>query len=63
MNGGSLKNNNNVLATESRNESGGLRWRSDEGSDEESEPIWGMEPTSSGSMPVKGRRTRRFTAR
>ncbi|CAN7137977.1 unnamed protein product [Brassica rapa subsp. narinosa] len=59
----SLKNNNNVLATESRNESGGLRWRSDEGSDEESEPIWGMEPTSSGSMPVKGRRTRRFTAR
>ncbi|CAF1869514.1 unnamed protein product [Brassica napus] len=59
----SLKNNNNVLATESRNKSGGLRWRSDEGSDEKSEPMWGMEPTSSGSMPVKGRRTRRFTAR
>ncbi|KAL0770146.1 hypothetical protein Bca101_035296 [Brassica carinata] len=56
-----LKNNNNVLATESRNNSGGLRWRSYEASDEE-EPNWGIEPISSGSMPVKGRR-RRFAAR
>ncbi|CAH8376467.1 unnamed protein product [Eruca vesicaria subsp. sativa] len=50
----SLKNNNNnnLLATESRNKSGGLRWRSDEASDEEDEP-----------MPVKGRRTRGFAAR
>ncbi|KAG2326358.1 hypothetical protein Bca52824_009086 [Brassica carinata] len=30
-----LKDNNNVLATESRNNSGGLRWRSYEASDEE----------------------------
>ncbi|KAF2605585.1 hypothetical protein F2Q70_00024738 [Brassica cretica] len=56
-----LKDNNNVLATESRNNSGGLRWRSYEASDEE-EPNWGIEPISSGSMPVKGRR-RRFAAR
>ncbi|KAL9302239.1 E3 ubiquitin-protein ligase HOS1 [Arabidopsis thaliana] len=54
----SLKdNNNNVLATESRNNSGGLRWRSDETSDDEDEL------TSFGSMPVKGRRRRRFAAR
>ncbi|XP_024003814.1 E3 ubiquitin-protein ligase HOS1 isoform X2 [Eutrema salsugineum] len=58
----SLKDNNNVLATESRNNNGGLSWRSDEGSDEEDEPKWGMEPSSSSSMPVKGRR-RRFAAR
>lgn len=59
----SLKNNSNVLTTESRNTSGGLRWRSDEASDEEDEPKWTMEPTISGSLPVKGRRTRRFAAR
>ncbi|KAG2326356.1 hypothetical protein Bca52824_009084 [Brassica carinata] len=59
----SLKdNNNNVMVTESRNSGGGLRWRSDEASDEEDEPNWGIEPISSGSMPVKGRR-RRFAAR
>ncbi|KAL1217802.1 E3 ubiquitin-protein ligase HOS1 [Cardamine amara subsp. amara] len=58
----SLKDNNG-LATESRNNSGGLRWRSDETSDEEDEPNLGMEPTSFGSMPVKGRRRRRFAAR
>ncbi|CAN6824109.1 unnamed protein product [Brassica oleracea] len=45
----------------SRNNTGGLRWRSDEASDEE-EPNWGIESISSGSMPVKGRR-RRFAAR
>ncbi|CAG7874135.1 unnamed protein product [Brassica rapa] len=44
------------------NNSGGLRWRSDEASDEEDEPNWGIAPISSGSMPVKGRR-RRFAAR
>lgn len=60
---GSFKDNNNVLATESRNNSGGLRWRSDEASDEEDELKWDMEPTSFGSMPVKGRRTRRFAVR
>ncbi|CAN6814833.1 unnamed protein product [Brassica oleracea] len=59
----SFKDNNNVLATESRNNSGGLRWRSDEASDEEDELKWDMEPTSFGSMPVKGRRTRRFAVR
>ncbi|KAL0740150.1 hypothetical protein Bca4012_081663 [Brassica carinata] len=59
----SLKNNNNVLATESRNRSGGLRWRSDEASDEENEPKWGIESANTGSMPVRGRRTRRFAAR
>ncbi|KAF2565217.1 hypothetical protein F2Q68_00024082 [Brassica cretica] len=57
-----LKDNNNVLATESRNNSGGLRWKSDEASDEEDEPNWGIAPISSGSIPVKGRR-RRFAAR
>ncbi|WZY82106.1 hypothetical protein YC2023_028490 [Brassica napus] len=57
---GSFEDNNNVLATESRNSSGGLRWRSDEASDEEDELKWDMEPTSFGSMPVKGRRSRRF---
>ncbi|KAF2567201.1 hypothetical protein F2Q68_00024079 [Brassica cretica] len=51
----SLKDNNNALATESRNNTGGLRWRSDEASDEE-EPNWGIESISSGSMPVKGMR-------
>lgn len=60
----SLKDNNNVLATESRNNSGGLRWRSDETSDEEDEPKLGMEGmTNFGSIPVKGRRRRRFAAR
>lgn len=59
----SLRDNKNVLATESRNNNGGLRWRSDETSDEEDEPKLSMEPTSSGSMPVKGRRRRRFAAR
>uniref|UniRef100_A0A1J3IJS6 E3 ubiquitin-protein ligase HOS1 n=1 Tax=Noccaea caerulescens TaxID=107243 RepID=A0A1J3IJS6_NOCCA len=59
----SLKDNNNVLASESRNNSGGLRWRSDETSDEEVEPKWDMEPISSGPVPVKGRRRRRFAAR
>uniref|UniRef100_A0A0D3B5X4 RING-type domain-containing protein n=1 Tax=Brassica oleracea var. oleracea TaxID=109376 RepID=A0A0D3B5X4_BRAOL len=59
----SFKDNNNVLATESRNNSGGLRWRSDEASNEEDELKWDMEPTSFGSMPVKGRRTRRFAVR
>ncbi|KAF3508611.1 hypothetical protein F2Q69_00001966 [Brassica cretica] len=58
-----FKDNNNVLATESRNNSGGLRWRSDEASNEEDELKWDMEPTSFGSMPVKGRRTRRFAVR
>ncbi|KAH0925042.1 hypothetical protein HID58_017298 [Brassica napus] len=47
---------------ESRNNSGVLRWRSYEASDEEDEPNWGIAPISSGSMPVKGRR-RRFAAR
>ncbi|CAN7103566.1 unnamed protein product [Brassica rapa subsp. narinosa] len=42
--------------------SGGLRWRSDEASDEEDKPNWGIAPISSGSMPVKGKR-RRFAAR
>ncbi|KFK36872.1 hypothetical protein AALP_AA4G182700 [Arabis alpina] len=59
----SLKDNKNVLAIESRNNSGGLRWRSDEASDEEDEPKWSMEPTNSGSIPVKERRRRKFTAR
>ncbi|KAJ0259503.1 E3 ubiquitin-protein ligase HOS1 [Hirschfeldia incana] len=60
----SLKNNNAaVLATESRNRSGGLRWRSDEASDEEDEPKWTMEPTNSGSVSVKGSRRRGFTVR
>lgn len=59
----SLKDNNNVLATESRNNSGGLRWRSDETSDEEDELKLGMEVTNFSSMPVKGRRRRRFAAR
>lgn len=60
---GSLKNDNNVLATESRNRSGGLRWRSDEASDEENEPKWGIESANTGSMPVRERRTRRLAAR
>lgn len=59
---GSFKDNDNVFATESRNNSGGLRWRSDESSEEEDEPKWGFEPISSRSRPVKGRR-RRFAAR
>ncbi|CAH8361395.1 unnamed protein product [Eruca vesicaria subsp. sativa] len=59
----SFKDNNNVLATEKRNNSGGLRWRSDEASDEEDELKWDMEPTSFGSMPIKGRRTRIFAVR
>ncbi|KAF8108335.1 hypothetical protein N665_0111s0046 [Sinapis alba] len=59
----SFKDNDNVFATESRNNSGGLRWRSDEASDEEDERKWNTEPSSFGSMPVKGGRTRRFAAR
>ncbi|KAG2332393.1 hypothetical protein Bca52824_003573 [Brassica carinata] len=49
----SFKDNNNVFATESRNKSGGLRWRSDEASDEGDEPRWDMEPASFGSMRLR----------
>ncbi|XP_010508965.1 PREDICTED: E3 ubiquitin-protein ligase HOS1-like [Camelina sativa] len=60
----SFKHNTTAVATESRNNSGGLRWRSDETSEEEDELNLGMEPmTNFGSMQVKGRRRRRFAAR
>ncbi|CAN8316241.1 unnamed protein product [Cochlearia groenlandica] len=45
------------------NNSGVLRWRSDENSDEEDEPKWGIENSGSGSMAVRGRKRRGFAAR